>query len=700
MITIADAAVAYSNRGWKPIPVDRKTKKARGKDWQKRPYDPAQFDGNAQNVAVQLGNVSGGLVDVDLDTMLAVGLAPDFLSPTSAIFGRRSKPASHQLYLSDLHKTENTAAIAYREYCNGQPGATLVELRIGANGKGATTVFPPSMHVTGERVTWVCDGEPARVDGAVLKHAVLKLAVACLLQPRYPGPGSRHEGSLVLGGVLARAGWAADDIGHLVEVLARAAGDDDVRDRVETAVGALNVKANGHDVAGFGRLREVWGDDAATTLGKWFAWSEQRVSQAKGANGEDAIALRFAEHHADDLRYVAAWGRWLEWNGKHWDFDDTLRAFDLARLACREARKHDAKTVAAVERLAKSDRRLASVIDQWDADPWALNTPNGVVDLRTGMMRAARTEDYCTNITAVAPSGECPIWLAFLQRATGEDDELIAFLQRICGYALTGVTREHALFFLYGTGANGKSVFISTVAGILADYHTTSPIETFTASQSERHPTDLAGLRGARLVTAVETEEGRRWAESKIKALTGGDKISARFMRQDFFEFTPAFKLIIAGNHKPGLRSVDEAIRRRLHLIPFNVTIPPAERDLELTEKLKAEWPAILRWMIEGCLEWQSTGLQPPKIVTDATAAYLAAEDALAEWMDECCERDPFAWSASSTLFASWTAWATKAGEPIGSQKRFVQALEARGLELRREKSIRGFRGVRATCAT
>ena len=160
--------------------------------------------------------------------------------------------------------------------------------------------------------------------------------------------------------------------------------------------------------------------------------------------------------------------------------------------------------------------------------------------------------------------------------------------------ALTGITREHALFFGHGTGANGKSVFVSTVAGMMGNYHRSAPIETLTASSSDRHPTDLAGLRGARLVTAVETEEGRRWAESKIKALTGGDMIAARFMRQDFFEYTPQFKLMIAGNHKPGLRSVDEAIRRRFHLIPFTVTIPPEERDLELGDKLKGECPTCV----------------------------------------------------------------------------------------------------------
>ena len=365
-----------------------------------------------------------------------------------------------------------------------------------------------------------------------------------------------------------------------------------------------------------------------------------------GTHTEEALALSFADQHKNNLRYVAAWGKWLFWDGRRWRFDETLRAFDCARRICREAASEaneprvrtglaSARTVAAVERLAKADRRLAATIDQWDANSWLLNTPSGIVDLRTGKRRPARIDDYCTKITAVSPAGDCPTWKAFLYRVTGGDDELIAFLQRVCGYALTGVTREHALFFMYGLGANGKSVFLSTVAGVLADYHTTAAIETFTASQSDRHPTDLAGLRGARLVTATETEEGRRWAEAKIKILTGGDTVSARLMRQDFFEFVPSFKLVIAGNHRPSLRSVDEAIRRRFHMVPFAVTIPLAERDQGLTEKLKAEWPGILHWMIDGCLEWQGRGLQPPEAVRSATTAYFEAEDAIGAWIDD-----------------------------------------------------------------
>jgi putative DNA primase/helicase len=300
-----------------------------------------------------------------------------------------------------------------------------------------------------------------------------------------------------------------------------------------------------------------------------------------------------------------------------------------------------------------------------------------------------------TKITAVAPDGNCatPTWDGFLDRVAGGDADLVGFLQRMAGYALTGTTQEHALFFLHGAGANGKSTFINAVTAIVGDYHRAAAIETFTASQNERHPTDLAGLRGARLVTSVETEEGRRWAESKVKALTGGDKIAARFMRQDFFEFTPTFKLVIAGNHKPGLRSVNEAIRRRFHLVPFNVVIPPEQRDKSLGDRLRAEWPGILAWMVAGCIDWQKRGLAPPIAVTNATAAYLEAEDAMAVWLDETGTRDLEAWEATKTLFASWKEWADKAGEHAGTMKRFVQNLETRGLAPERKKHARGFRG-------
>ena len=425
---------------------------------------------------------------------------------------------------------------------------------------------------------------------------------------------------------------------------------------------------------------------------------------------EESFALQFAEQHKNDLRYVAKWKRWLHWDEKCWNFDDIGMVENFARnisrsfateamlLMPRAARSiASAKTPNAVLQLSRSDPRLAATVDQWDANSWLLNTPGGVVDLLTGQVRPHSHYDYCTKIAGVSPDWRkpTPAWDRFLSRVMGGDTELVSFLQRVCGYGLTGITREHALFFCYGTGTNGKSTFLNAISGCVGDYHHVASMQTFTATKSDSHPTDLAGLVGARLVTAVETEEGKGWAEAKIKQLTGGDKISARFMRQDFFDFTPVFKLIIAGNHKPSLQSVDEAIRRRFHLIPFLVTIPKDERDDTLAEKLKTEWPGILAWMIDGCLAWQRKGLNPPPAVLSATTAYFDAEDVMGAWLVEACFREPDAWGKSTELFRSYKAWAERAGEPPLSSKQFSQKLEARGFRKQHRNTGNVFLGLR-----
>jgi putative DNA primase/helicase len=437
------------------------------------------------------------------------------------------------------------------------------------------------------------------------------------------------------------------------------------------------------------------------------AWIGQSQTPLPPRFSEEALALRFSRKYSDELRYVARWGHWMRWDGMRWVEDDTLHVFNLARgisraasAECGDAEKALAARLAskttsvAVELLARADRCHAATVEQWDSDNWLLNTPEGTVDLRSGEIHEHRREEYLTRLTAAGPGGDCTHWLEFLERVTDGDPELQSFFQRMVGYALTGSTREHALFFLYGTGANGKSVFLSTVSAVLGDYAKTAPATSFIASTTEQHPTDLAGLRGARLVTAIETEDGARWAESKIKSLTGGDKVSARFMRCDFFEFVPEFKLVIAGNHKPGLRSVDEAIRRRLHLVPFTITIPENERDPGLAEKLRAEYPAILRWAIEGCLAWQREGLKPPTAVRDATDDYLSGEDAIGRWIEEHCVTDDRAWTATGVLFADYQTWCKQTGEREGSQKRFAQQLEAGGFQRQRTNRAKGFIGV------
>ena len=251
-----------------------------------------------------------------------------------------------------------------------------------------------------------------------------------------------------------------------------------------------------------------------------------------------------------------------------------------------------------VEKFAQHDPKLVMTADGWNSDPMLLGTPGGAVDLQTGELRTSRREDCITKMTGVAPLDEpCPRWIQFLNEATGKDAGLIKFLQQWCGYGLTGLTREHALVFVYGPGGNGKSVFLNVVQTIMKDYAVTAAMDTFTASNTDKHSTDLAMLHGARLVTASETEEGRAWAEARIKQMTGGDTITARFMRQDNFSFTPQFKLTIAGNHRPILHNVDEAARRRFNIVPF--LLKPEKVDNELEAKLMREAGGISGLMAE-----------------------------------------------------------------------------------------------------
>ena len=318
---------------------------------------------------------------------------------------------------------------------------------------------------------------------------------------------------------------------------------------------------------------------------------------------------------------------------------------------------------AAVERFAAADPVFARHSGDFDRDPWLLATPGGTVDLRTGAMRPADPGDMLTRCTAVTPAerADCPRWLRFLNDATQGDAELIAYLQRFAGYSLTGTTTEHVLMFCYGTGKNGKSTFVNALQHVFGDYAVVAPAETFAASHHDRHPTELAMLRGARLVVASETEEGRAWAEARVKSLTGGDPITARFMRKDFFTFVPTFKLLIVGNHKPVLRNVDEAMRRRIHIVPF--THKPPQPDPNLGEALRAEGPGILRWAIDGCLAWQRHGLAPPQVVHAATEEYLADQDAFSAWAAERLIYGPDLSERPGTLLVDFNQWALRTGE-------------------------------------
>ena len=420
---------------------------------------------------------------------------------------------------------------------------------------------------------------------------------------------------------------------------------------------------------------------------------------------EDALALILTDKYKDVLRYVAEWGTWMTWDGVVWRRENTLKVFDLARAVCREVAKAPvlegkvkvrASTVAAVERLAQADRQFAVTADLWNSDPFQLNTPVGVIDLANGKTLVHTLVNFHTKVTGTYRAAKKPErWLNFLARVTNGDEQLQAYLQRVVGYCLTGSTQEHSLFFFYGTGANGKSVFTNTIAGILGDYSRATPVEVFCETRNEQHPCALAALQSVRLALTQETEKSSRWAESRLKQMTGGDKLTARYMHQNFFEFVPQFKVLVAGNHRPRLSAVDEAIKRRMHLVPWAVTIPPAERDPRLTEKLKAEWPAILEWAITGCLEWQKQGLNPPTAVSAATDEYLSNEDRIGLWIAERCLLSRNFTAGSSPAFHDYKAWCEGINEQPGSQRTFSQELSSReGIRVLHQRDGNSFSGI------
>jgi putative DNA primase/helicase len=418
----------------------------------------------------------------------------------------------------------------------------------------------------------------------------------------------------------------------------------------------------------------------------------------------------------------------MNWNGSRWEREDTLLAYDMIRKECRIAAAlavkdektkgaiadlSKAKTRSAIEVLARSDRRLAGRTGQWDADDWIINTPGGIIDLRTGENIGHDPAKFCTKITDVTPGGNCPLWKKFLERVTNGDQALIDYLQRVCGYFLTGSIREHALFFVYGPGGNGKGVFVNTISAILAAYHLVSPAATFAEQKSPRHETEIARLDGARLVISQETQQGTYWDEARIKALTGGDRLVGRYMRGDYFEFDPRFKLCIVGNHKPQLRAVDDGIRRRFQLIPFDVKIEESEKDRQLPEKLKAEYSGILAWMIDGCQKWQEQGLNPPECVLAATAEYLDSEDSIGCWLADMCimpksypddpdrqemHRVRNAADAVVTLkdlFKSWKGYAEDGHIAARNDKYLADQLAQRGFTKGRDKRGVFLKGLR-----
>jgi putative DNA primase/helicase len=414
-----------------------------------------------------------------------------------------------------------------------------------------------------------------------------------------------------------------------------------------------------------------------------------------GGPTEESLAREWVIIHHKNWRFDPILKCYYRWDGALWKRDDQNLAFHMIGEHMREAgtpKKPLGKASMArgIDAFVQANPQLGILHDEWDKDPFLLGTPGGTVDLRTGEIRKPDQMDYITRSTSVTPkAGEATRWLQFMDECTGSDPALVKFLQQILGYCLTGSTREHALFFAYGAGKNGKSVLLNTASRIIGNYAVTAAMDTFVSSQGDKHPTELARLDGARLVAASETEEGRKWADARIKQLTGGDVIAARFMKKDFFEFLPKFKLFIVGNHQPVLHNVDEATRRRFNIIPFLHV--PQQPDMELESKLAAEHPQILAWMIEGAKDWFANGLTRPQAVIGATNRYFENQDMIGQWLGERCDVRPGAMGKAKDLFESWRQFASENGEMPGSQRAFGDVLEKRDFIRDRNSSIGRF---------
>lgn len=394
---------------------------------------------------------------------------------------------------------------------------------------------------------------------------------------------------------------------------------------------------------------------------------------------DDSLALEFVAQYGAGLRWSPGLG-WMHDDGTHWKRDEHLIRFDLARrtargsaqLADAKIRKAitSAKTVNALLFLAQSDPAIVVPAAQWDSDPLMLNTPAGIVDLRTGKLHERNRGQYLTQISRVSPDTQQPTenWLRFISQVFADDIDTIEFVQRMCGYCLSGDRREQKLFFAHGQGSNGKSTLLDILMWMMGTYALKLPTTALMASRNERHPTELAQLHGKRLAVSNELEEGSFWAEARIKELTGDETLTARFMRQDNFTFTMSHKHLIAGNHKPRLKGGDPAMARRMVLLPFLQKFEGAAKDAKLPEKLKAEAPGIMAWAIEGARKWYADGLAIPGKVEDASRDYMVEHDDIAMWIEECCKIDAGTHARSSDLYASFRRWKQSRGEHEPSQ--------------------------------
>ena len=386
----------------------------------------------------------------------------------------------------------------------------------------------------------------------------------------------------------------------------------------------------------------------------------KRAKTEEDEQGDILAAKQFVEKFGDEFLYCDTWKKWLVWDGMRWADDKLLRVFGSSTViaAASEVKRHKAERISSTLKVAQP--MLAVAAEDFNKNQWTLNCPNGALDLKEFKLTEHRRKDLNTSLcpTPYDPEAKCPLWEKFLLEIMDGNVAVVSYLQKLAGYALTGVIREHVLPIAYGSGANGKSTFLKTLRKVMgSDYAAESAPDLLLTKDRNAHPTERAGLAGKRLVTTIEVEDGRHMAENLVKQLTGGDEIQVRRMRENFWALEPTWKIFMATNNRPEIKGMDFGIWRRIRLIPFAVTIPPAGQDSTLGDKLAAEAPGILAWAVRGCQEWQKTGLQDPPVVMDATNDYKVDSDIMGRFFSDCCVILPTLRASAGTLYELFKGW-------------------------------------------